>query len=75
MIVYRIPAKLGTEMRLYILLLCAKFQGNQISYLHYGSFVSVQKDNGKNEETKPSFEVSYLGNALSNFAESWYVEY
>ena len=28
----------------------------------------------KNEETKPIFEVAYLGNAISDFAQIWNVE-
>ena len=29
----------------------------------------------KNEETEPIFEVAYLGNARSDFAQIWNVEY
>ena len=68
MSVYRIPAKLGTEMRLYIPLLCAKFQGNRMWRSRFiAVFVSVrqekEKEEKKNEETEPIFEVAYLGNA------------
>ena len=34
-----------------------------------------KKRRKKNEETKPIFEVAYLGNARSNFTQIWYVEY
>ena len=65
--VYRIPAKVGTKMRLYTPLLCAKFQGNRIWRSRFiAVFVSVRKEEEKleekNEETKPTFEVTYLGN-------------
>ena len=49
------------------LFLCAKFQGNRILRSRFiVVFVSVQKEEEKqekNEETKPIFEVAYLGNA------------
>ena len=74
--VYRIPAKVGTEMRLYTPILCAKVQGNRILHSRFiAVFVSVRKEEEKleeeeeeeeekkNEETKPIFEVAYLGNA------------
>ena len=70
--VYHIPAKVGTEMRLYIPLLCAKFQGNRIWRSSFiAVFVSVRQEKEKeeeeeeeeNEETEPIFEVAYLGNA------------
>ena len=77
--VYRIPAKVGTEMRLYIPLLCAKFQDNRIWRASFiAVFVSVrqekEKEEKKNEETEPIFEVAYLGNARSDFAQIWNVE-
>ena len=34
----------------------------------------MRKEEGKNEETKPIFEVAYLGNAGSDFAQIWNVE-
>ena len=66
--VYRIPAKVCTEMRLYTPLLCAKFQGDRVWRSRFiAVFVSVrkeeEKEEKKNEETKPIFEVAYLGNA------------
>ena len=77
--VYRIPAKVGTEMRLYTPLLCAKFQGDRIWRSRFiAVFVSVQKEEEnkkkKKKETKPIFEVAYLGNTLSDFAPIWNVE-
>ena len=33
------------------------------------------KKKKKHEETEPIFEVAYLGNALSDFAQIWNVEY
>ena len=76
--VYRIPAKVGTEMRLYTPLLCAKFQGYRIWRSRFiAVFVSVRQEEEKekkNEETKPIFEVAYLGNARSDFAQIWNVE-
>ena len=77
--VYRIPAKVGAEMRLYTPILCAKFQGNRIWHSRFiAVFVSVQKEEEnnkkKNEATKPIFEVAYLENALSDFAQIWNVE-
>ena len=33
-----------------------------------------KKKKKKNEETKPIFEVAYLGNSLSDFAQIWNVE-
>ena len=71
-------------MRLYTPLLCANFQGNRILRSRFiAVFVSVRKEeekqeelkNKKNEETKPIFEVAYLGNARSDFAQIWNVEY
>ena len=82
--VYRIPAKVGTEMRLYTPLLCAKFQGNRIWRSSFiAIFVSVrqekekeeeEEEEEKNEETEPIFAVAYLGNAQSDFAQIWNVE-
>ena len=46
--VYGIPAKVGTEMRLYTPLLCAKFQGNRITRSRFiAVFVSVRKEEEK----------------------------
>ena len=53
-------------MRLYTPLQCAKLQGNRIWRSRFiAVFVSVRKEEEekKNEETKPIFEVAYLGNA------------
>ena len=54
-------------MRLYIPLLCAKFQGNRIWRSSFiAVFVSVRQEKEKeekNKETEPIFEVAYLGNA------------
>ena len=66
-------------MRLYIPLLCAKFQDNRIWRASFiAVFVSVrqekEKEEKKNEETEPIFEVAYLGNARSDFAQIWNVE-
>ena len=63
--VYRIPAKVGTEMCLYTPFMCTKFQGNRILRSRFiAVFVSVRKEEEKkNKETKPIYEVGYLGNA------------
>ena len=68
-------------MRLYTPLLCAKFQGNRITRSSFiAVFVSVrqekekeeeEEEEKKNEETQPIFEVAYLGNARSDFAQIW----
>ena len=51
-------------MHRYTPLQCAKFQGNQIFRSRFiAVFVSVRKEEEKNEETKPICEVAYLGNA------------
>ena len=53
-------------MRLYTPLLCAKFQGDVVWRSRFiAVLVSVRKEEEKeeNEETKPIFEVAYLGNA------------
>ena len=71
-----LPIPVGTEMRLYTPLLCANFQGDRIWRSRFiAVFVSVRKEEEeKNEETKPIFEVAYLGNALSDFDLIWNVE-
>ena len=46
--VYRIPAKVGTAMRCYTPLQCAKFQVNRIWQSHFTAvFVSVRKEEEK----------------------------
>ena len=63
-------------MHLYTPFLCAKFQGNRIWRSRFiAVFISVRQEEEKNnEETKPIFEVAYLGNAGSDFAQIWNVE-
>ena len=79
--IYFIPATIGTEMCLYTPLLCTKLQGNRILRSCFiAVFVSVRKEEEKYEEkkpqeTKPIFEVAYLGNTLSDFAQIWNMEY
>ena len=63
-----IPVKVGTEMRLYTSRLCAKCQGYRRWRSRFiAAFVSVRQEEEnkkkRNEETKPIFEVAYLGNA------------
>ena len=65
---YHIPAKRGTKVRLYIPLLCANFQGNQVLCSCFMViFVSVQKDN--EEKTKKlsqflKFDISGMLEAI-----------
>ena len=64
--VYRIPAKVGTEMRLYTPLLCAKFQGNQIWRSRFiAVFVSVRKEEEKEEEKKMKKLSQFLKSHIS----------
>ena len=50
-----------------------------MAFAFYSSFCKCatkgRKIIRKNQETKPIFEVTYLGNALCDFAQIWYVEY
>ena len=49
--VYRIPVKVGTEMRLYTPLLSAKFEGNRILRSRFiAAFVSVRKEEEKTKK-------------------------
>ena len=64
--VYRIPAKVGTEMRLYNPLLCAKFQGDWIWRSRFiAVFVSVRKKEEKLEEKKPKKLSQFLKSHIS----------
>ena len=49
-----------------------------MAFAFYSSFCKCakrgRKIRRKNEETKPIFEVAYLGNALSDFDKIWNVE-
>ena len=58
--VYGIPAKVGTEMRLYTPLLCAKLQGNRITRSSFiAVFVSVRKKK-KNKKKLSQFLKSHI---------------
>ena len=57
--VYRIPAKVGTEMHLYTPLLCAKFQGNRIWRSRFiAVFVSVRQEKEKSNPKQPGCKKS-----------------
>ena len=50
-----------------------------MAFAFYSSFCKCAKrgrkiKENKNDETKPIFEVAYLGNARSDFAQIWNVE-
>jgi len=63
--IYGITTKFGIEMHPYPDFQCTKFQGNRIMHLYFiTTFTPLRKEEEKkNEETKPIFEGSYLGNA------------
>ena len=68
--VYRIPAKVGTEMRLYTPLLCGKFQGNRIwSSRFIAVFVSVRQEKEEKKTKKLSqflkWHISGMREAIS----------
>jgi len=64
--IYDITTNFGIRIRLYPAFQCTKFQGNWIMHLCFiTTFTPWRKKKGKNEETKPVFEGSYLGNALN----------
>jgi len=70
--VYCILTKLGTKMRPYTTFLCTKFQGNQVICFHnFNAFTKRRK----NEETRPIFGSSYLGNTWCDLVEIWNVGY
>ena len=50
---------------------CTKFQSNRISCFH--CMVTIIP--WRKEEIKPTFEISYLGNAMCDLVEIWNVEY
>jgi len=64
--IYDITTKFGIGMHPYPDFQCTKFQGNQI--MHFCFNLWKEK---KNEETKPIFEGSYLGNAWCDLVEIW----
>ena len=62
--VYCIPANVGTEMRLYIPLLCAKFQGNRMWRSRFiAVFVSVRQEK---EEEKSRISCEHVKRFRSN---------
>ena len=64
---YRIPAKVGTEMRLYIPLLCTKFQGNRITRSRFiAVFVSVRQEKEKEEEKEEKKKTKKLSQFLKS---------
>ena len=58
--VYRIPAKVGTEMRLYTPLLCAKFQGNQIWRLRFIAVFVIERQEEKKTKKLSQFLKSHI---------------
>ena len=61
-------------MRLWTPFLCAKFQGDQSTLLHFiAIFASVRKDEEEEKKTR-NFGRSYLGNGLSDFLQIWNVD-
>ena len=59
--VYGIPAKVGTEMRPYTPLLCAKFKGNRITRSRFiAVFVSVRKEEEKKTKKLSQFLKSHI---------------
>ena len=71
MAVYRIPAKVGTEMRLYIPLLCAKFQGNRIWRSSFiAVFVSVRQEKKNKKKKKPKKLSQFLKSHISGTREA-----
>ena len=66
--VYRIPAKVGTEMRLYTPLLCAKCQGDRIWRSRFiAVFVNVRKEEKKkkkNTKKLSQFLKSHISGTL-----------
>jgi len=66
--IYGITTKFGIEMHPYSDFQCTKFQGNRrMHFCFITTFTPLRKEEKKkrkkNEETKPIFEGSYLGNA------------
>ena len=65
--VYRIPAKVVTEMRLYTPLLCGKCQGNRIWRSRFiAVFVSVRQEEKNKKKTKKrsQFLKSHISGTL-----------
>ena len=69
MTIYRILTKLDTKMCPYTTFLCTKFQGNRIIHLHFMVTLAPLQKEEKNDETKPIFGSSYLGNAWHDLVE------
>jgi len=63
----------GMRLHLYLEFQCTKFQGNRIMPLCFiATFTPLgkgKKEEKKNEETQPTFEGSYLGNAWHGLFE------
>jgi len=74
MTIYAITTKFGIRMCLYSAFLCTKFQGNWIMHLCFiTTFTPWRKEN--NEEIKPIFEGSYLGNTRCDLVKIWNVRW
>ena len=74
--VYGIPAKVGTEMRLYTPLLCAKFQGNRITRSRFiAVFVSVRKEEENNKKKKTKKLSQFLKSHISGIPEAISLEF
>ena len=69
--VYRIPAKVGTDMRLYTPLLCAKFQGDRIWRSRFiAVFVSVRKEEENKKKKKTKKLSQFLKSHISGMPEA-----
>ena len=63
--VYHIPAKVDTEMHLYLPLLCANFQGNWILRSRFiAVFVSVRKEEEKKTKKLSQFLKLHISGTL-----------
>jgi len=74
--IYGITTTFGIRMHLYPDFQCTKFQGNRIMPLCFIVTLTPlrkerkkKKEKKKNEETQPTFEGSYLGNAWRDLVE------
>jgi len=67
--IYGITTKFGIGMHPYPGFQCTKFQGNQIMHFCLITTFTPLRKKKKNEETKPIFEGSYLGNAQCDLIE------
>ena len=73
--VYCILTKLSTKMCHYTTFLCTKFQSNRITCFYFMVTLTPLLKEEKDEETKPVFGSSYLGNARRDLFKIWNVGY